>query len=62
MPETDGLSEDIVMALAVAAGMPIAPAHLPGVTLNLDRLLVQARLIMAVPLGIADEPAPIFAP
>jgi len=52
----------LIDQLAIAAVLSINPDHKPGVALNLERLLDQARLVMAVELTEAAEPAPIFTP
>lgn len=61
-PEMPQLSDDVVLALALAAGIEVTPTQLAGVKLNLERLLAQGRLVMAVSITVADEPAPTFAP
>lgn len=54
--------ERYVTAAAAALELPIAPAYLPGVTLNFGRLAGQAALINAFPLGPEHEPGPRWEP
>ena len=51
-----------VLAAAAALELPIAPAHLPGVLLNFERLAGLAALVNAFPLGPEDEPGPRWEP
>ena len=53
--------EDIV-ELAVLLGIPVPDAYRPGVAQNLERLLDQARLVMAAPLSQEAEPLAEFEP
>jgi hypothetical protein len=52
----------LITGLAAATGLPLDPAHRPGVAANVARLLAQADIVMAVPLPPDTEPAPIFRP
>lgn len=54
--------EQYVKAAAAALELPIAPAHLPGVILNFERLAGIAAAVNAFALGPADEPAPRWEP
>jgi hypothetical protein len=47
-------------AAAALVGLPLDPAHLPGVVANLHVAARMAALVEAVPLTVADEPAPVF--
>jgi hypothetical protein len=51
-----------VDAAAAALGVPIDPAHRPGVILNLQRLAEMAALVMEFPLPDDETPAPVFEP
>ncbi len=46
---------------AAAIGLPLHPAHLPGVLMNLALAKRMAALVESVPLTPQDEPAPVFA-
>ncbi len=54
--------EHLVTSLSASVGLPIDPAHLADVSLNLGRLLAEGRKLMQVPLPIEMEPAPVFRP
>lgn len=54
--------EQYVVAAAAALELPIAPAHLPGVIINFERLAGLAGLINAFALGPEDEPGPRWEP
>ena len=54
--------ECYVKAAAVALELPIAPAHLPGVIVNFERLAGIAALVNDFPLGPDDEPGPRWEP
>ncbi len=56
------MTDEVVQTLAEAVGLAIAAEHRPGVAENLERLLVQARLVMSVDLPVEMEPAPTFRP
>ncbi len=45
---------------AALIGLPLDPAHLPGVAMNLRVAARMAALLEEMPLGLADEPAPVF--
>jgi len=49
-------------AAAALIGLPLSPAHLPGVAANLGVAAQMAAIVMAVPLTPADEAAPVFVP
>ena len=54
--------ERYVKAAAAALELPIAPAHLPGVIVNFERLAGIAALVNDFPLGPEDEPGPRWEP
>ena len=54
--------EQYVVSAAAALELPIAPAHLPGVIVNFERLAGLAALVNAQPLGPEDEPGPRWEP
>ena len=62
MPEQNFDIERYVDAAAVLVGVPLDPAHRPGVIMNLQRIADMAALVMAFPLPDDTEPAPIFKP
>ncbi len=51
-----------VDAAAALIGLPLDPAHRPGVILNIERIAEMAALVMAFPLPDETEPAPVFLP
>ncbi len=51
-----------VDAAAALIGLPLDPAHRPGVILNVQRIAEMAALVMAFPLPDDVEPAPVFRP
>jgi hypothetical protein len=51
-----------VDAAAALIGLPIDPAHRPGVVLNLERIAQMALFVMQFPLPDESEPAPVFRP
>ena len=53
-------AETYVDAAAALIGLPLDPAHRPGVILNIERIAQMAALIMAFPLPEETEPAPVF--
>ena len=59
---TDDTSDlaPLVTSLSACAGLPIDPAHLADVSLNLGRLLDEGRKLMAMSLPTEMEPAPVF--
>jgi hypothetical protein len=54
--------EAYVDAAAELVGMPLDPAHRPGVVLNLGRIAQMAALVMEFPLPDDTEPAPVYQP
>jgi hypothetical protein len=52
----------LTTGLAAAIGLALDPAHRVGVAANFGRLLAQADIVMAVPLPLDTEPAPVFRP
>jgi hypothetical protein len=59
---TDDDLDRLVTGLAAAVGLPLDPAHRPGVTANFRRLLAQGDIVMSVAVPPDTEPAPIFRP
>ena len=55
-------AETYVDAAAALIGLPLDPAHRPGVILNVQRIAEMAALVMASPLSDETEPAPVFLP
>ena len=55
-------TERYILAAAAALELPIAPAHLPGVILNFERLAGIAAAVNDYALGPADEPGPRWEP
>ncbi|WP_439596229.1 DUF4089 domain-containing protein [Falsiroseomonas sp.] len=53
-------AETYARQAAALIALPIAPAHLPGVVANLQTAAAMAALVQDWPLGVADEPAPVF--
>lgn len=45
---------------AAALGLEIAPAHRPGVVMNLALAARMAALVEGMPVALQDEPAPVF--
>ena len=45
---------------AAAVGLPLHPAHLPGITMNLALAGRMAALLGGMKLSPADEAAPVF--
>ena len=54
--------ENYARLAAAAVSLPLDPAHLPGVAMNLGLAARMAALVEAVPLTPADEAAPVFDP
>ena len=54
--------EAYVDAAAAALDLPIAAEHRPGVVQYLELAAAMAALVMVLPLGVDDEPAPVFTP
>ncbi len=59
---TDEDLDHLITGLAAATGLPLDPAHRPGVAANFKRLLAQADIVMSVAVPRDTEPAPIFRP
>jgi hypothetical protein len=55
-------AEAYVDATARLIGLPIDPAHRPGVVLNLQRIAQMAALVMEFPLPEETESAPVYEP
>ena len=55
-------AEAYLDAAAALLGLPLDPAHRPGVLLNLRRLAEMAALVTEFPLPDDAEPAPVFTP
>ena len=55
-------AEAYVDAAAALIGLPINPAHRPGVVVNIERLAQMAALVVDFPLPEEAEPAPVFRP
>ncbi len=49
-----------VDAAAAALGLPLDPAHRPGVIANIERISGFASLVMEWPLDTSAEPAPVY--
>ncbi len=58
MPDFD--PEAYAKQAAAAIGLPLHPAHLPGITMNLALAQRMATLIEQMKLSPADEAAPVF--
>ncbi|MCX8134694.1 MAG: DUF4089 domain-containing protein [Roseococcus sp.] len=58
MPEFDPAA--YAAQAAAAIGLPLDPAHLPGVAMNLGLAARMAALVETLPLGPAAEAAPVF--
>lgn len=58
MPEFD--PEAYAKQAAAAIGLPLHPAHLPGITMNLALAHRMAGLIAQMKLSPAEEAAPVF--
>ena len=54
--------ETYVDAAAAALDLPIAPAHRPGVLAYFALAAELAESVAGAPLGVADDPAPVFTP
>jgi hypothetical protein len=55
-------AEAYVDAAAKLIGLPLDPAHRPGVVLNLERIAQMAALVMEFPLPEETDPAPVYQP
>jgi hypothetical protein len=62
MPSQSFDPEIYIDAAAALIGLPLDPAHRPGVVLNLERIAQMATLVMDFPLPDAAEPGPVFRP
>jgi hypothetical protein len=60
MPEFD--PEAYAKQAAAAIGLPLNPAHLPGITMNLALAKRMAGLIEQMKLSPTDEAAPVYVP
>ncbi|NYZ11344.1 DUF4089 domain-containing protein [Azospirillum sp. RWY-5-1] len=47
---------------AAVIGLPIDPAHRPGVIMNFERVAGMAALVLDLPLSDTDEVAPVYVP
>ncbi len=47
---------------AAVIGLPIDPAHRPGVIMNFERVAGMAALVLGLPLSDTDEVAPVYVP
>ena len=54
--------EAYIDAVAAVIDLPIAAEHREGVVRYFELAAQLAVLVNAVPLGIADDPAPVFKP
>jgi hypothetical protein len=54
--------ESYVDAAAACIGLPIAPAHRPGVVTYFRIAHGMAQQVFGVPLDAHDDPAPVFIP
>jgi hypothetical protein len=54
--------ESHVDATAALIGLPIGPEYRAGVLRYFGIAAAMAELVMQHPLGIEDEPAPVFTP
>ncbi len=54
--------EAYIDAVAGALELPIAPEHREGVVRYFGLAAEMAGVVAAVPLGVADDPAPVFVP
>ena len=65
MPEFDQPDFDpgaYAKQAAAAIGLPLNPAHLPGITMNLALARRMAELIGQMEITPADEAAPVYVP
>ena len=53
-------AETYAKAVAAALGLPLDSAHLPGVVMNLRLAARMATVVQSLPVGPADEAAPVF--
>jgi hypothetical protein len=54
--------EAYVDAAAAALDLPLDPAHRPGVLAYFAVAAQLAESVLAAPLGVADDAAPVFVP
>jgi hypothetical protein len=54
--------EAYIDAVAGALELPIAPEHREGVVRYFELAAQLAAVVATVPLGVADDPAPVFTP
>ncbi|GAP34950.1 DUF4089 domain-containing protein [Piscinibacter sakaiensis] len=62
MPLTPEQIAAAVDAQAAVLGLPLDPAHRPGVLRYYALAAGMADEVFGLPLGLADEPAPVFVP
>jgi hypothetical protein len=62
MPDQPFDAAAYVDTAAALIGLPIDPAHRPGVVLNMQRIAEMAALVMEFPLPDETEAAPVFHP
>jgi len=55
-------AEAYVDVAAKLIGLPVDPAHRPGVVLNLERIAQMAALVMEFDLPEETEPAAVYTP
>ena len=51
----------VVEAQALAIGLPLDPAHLPGTIQNFSLIAMMAQAVMSFPMPPEVEPAPVFS-
>jgi hypothetical protein len=51
-----------ITALSALTDLPIPPQYRDGVAMQLTALLVQAELVLGLPLEATVEPGPVFTP
>jgi len=62
MTDHDFDAQAYVDAAARLIGLPLDPAHRPGVIANLERIAQMAALVMEFRLPDEIEPAPVYEP
>jgi hypothetical protein len=62
MPPEDAAIAAYVDATAKLIGLPIDPAHRPGVIANMARNAQMAAFVMAAPAELDGDAAPVFVP
>ena len=55
-------ADAFVEQAARLVGVELAEPYRPGVAANIALIARMADLVMGLPLQVADEPAPVFAP